>query len=206
MPWDHINNVINRSLPLKQPSKTASSHSSICINSRHRSPGLRKPHLLPSCFYLSLRCISCRDCKVRKAGKLFVPLRLPNSDQEIKPRASPRAPVWYQVGRRTCPMHVPGQARLLFTSSWDGHRWGWELGLLFQLLQANQHSCITATEHTEDLTSVFLTLPMNVSADSPKTLVFSFLASQIPDNSSVTLLLFFCCYRDSSHILLYAKS
>lgn len=92
MPWDHINNVINRSLPLKQPSKTASSHSSICINSRHRSPGLRKPHLLPSCFYLSLRCISCRDCKVRKAGKLFVPLRLPNSDQEIKPRASPRAP------------------------------------------------------------------------------------------------------------------
>lgn len=29
MPWDHINKVINRSLPLQQPSKAPSSHSSI---------------------------------------------------------------------------------------------------------------------------------------------------------------------------------
>lgn len=66
MPWDHINKVINRSLPLRQPSKAASSHSSICTNSRQRSPGLRKPHLLPSCFYLSIHCISRQDCRSEK--------------------------------------------------------------------------------------------------------------------------------------------
>lgn len=66
MPWDHINKAINRSLPLQQPSKAASSHSSICTNTRQRSPGLRKPHLLSCCFYLSLHCISCQDCRSEK--------------------------------------------------------------------------------------------------------------------------------------------
>lgn len=76
MPWDHINKAINRSLPLQQPSKAASSHSSICTNSRQRNPGLRKPHLLSCCFYLSLHCISCQACRSERQEislYLFVP-------------------------------------------------------------------------------------------------------------------------------------
>lgn len=76
MPWDHINKAINRSLPLQQPSKAASSHSSICTNSRQRNPGLRKPHLLSCCFYLSLHCISCQACRSERqeiSSYLFVP-------------------------------------------------------------------------------------------------------------------------------------
>lgn len=113
MPWDHINKVINRSLPLQQPSKAASSHSSICTNSRQRSPGLRKPHLLSCCFYLSPHCISCQDCRSEKA-EISLYLFMPWRDQRMCLRWNPTAPaLWCKTvwGRECCRSEVESKEK-----------------------------------------------------------------------------------------------
>lgn len=135
-------------MPLQQPSKAASSHSSVCTNSRQRSPGFRKPHLLPSCFYLSLHCISCPDCRSEKPE---ISLYLCDCQSLTKKCTSCMAVFHQQFGLTQVRVGAGVQAAFPITS---------------------KKPAFLLHNHTEKMTLLFLSLPVHVPVDDPKTLVF----------------------------------
>lgn len=227
MPWDHINKVINRSLPLQQPSKAASSHSSMHTNSRQRNGGLRKPHLLSCCFYLSLHCISCQGCRSERPE---ISLYLCACHGVTKDRASDGAQL--HSGARLCAEESAGQVET------EG-QWAWALVAvrhqqprLTQLrVGAGAQTAFLPHSHRTHggLDLAFPELSSQCHSRNPKNTVFFILASQIPGISLVILLakgrilctpgvfwgtgnlwenegsytfqpfFLFCCYRGCSH-------